>query len=82
MTYSAYKLNKLGDFGLKQRENKAFLFLHDRRQVRWSGIPISLRIFQFVVIYTVKGFSVVNEAEVDVSLQCHAFSVIQRMLAF
>ena len=23
-----------------------------RRQVRWSGIPISLRIFQFVVIHT------------------------------
>ena len=37
-----------------------------RRQVRWSGIPISLRIFQFVVIHTVKGFSVVNETEVDV----------------
>ena len=27
---------------------------------------ISLRIFQFVVIHTVKGFSIVNEAEVDV----------------
>ena len=33
--------------------------------MRWSGIPISIRIFQFVVILTVKGFSVVNEAEVD-----------------
>ena len=33
-----------------------------RRQVRWSGISISWRIFQFVVIYTVKGFSVVSEA--------------------
>ena len=32
----------------------------------WSGIPISFRIFQFVVIHTVKGFSIVNEAEVDV----------------
>ena len=29
----------------------AYRFL--RRWVRWSGIPISLRIFQFVVIYTV-----------------------------
>ena len=29
-------------------------------------MPISLRIFQFVVIHTVKGFSAVNEAEVDV----------------
>ena len=35
-----------------------------RRQVRWSAIPISWRIFQFVVIHTVKGFTVVNEAEV------------------
>ena len=30
-----------------------------RRQGRWSGILISLRIFQFVVINTVKGFNVV-----------------------
>ena len=37
-----------------------------RRQVRWSGIPISFRIFQFVMIHTVKGFGVVNKAEVDV----------------
>ena len=33
--------------------------------VRWSGIPISWRIFQFVVIHPVKSFSVVNKAEVD-----------------
>ena len=32
----------------------AYRFL--KRQVRWSDIPISLRIFQFVVIHTVKGF--------------------------
>ena len=30
----------------------------------WFGIPTSLRIFQFVVIHTVKGSSVVNEADV------------------
>ena len=35
-----------------------------KRQVRWSGISISLRIFQFVVIHTVKGFSTINEAGV------------------
>ena len=29
------------------------------RQVRWSDSPISLRIFQFAVIHTVKGFSTV-----------------------
>ena len=52
-----------------------------RRQVRWSGIPISFRIFQFVVIHTVKAFSIVNEAEVDVFWNSLAFSKIQRMLA-
>ena len=41
----------------------AYRFL--RRQVKWSGIPVSFRIFQFVVIHTVKGFGVVNKAEVD-----------------
>ena len=49
----------------------AYRFL--RRQVRWSDIPISWRIFQFVVIHTVKGFGVVNEAEVDVSLELSCF---------
>ena len=44
-----------------------------RRQVRWSGIPISLRIFQFVVIHTVKGFGLVNKAKVDVFLELSQF---------
>ena len=37
-----------------------------QEQVRWSGIPISLRIFhtQVFVIHIVKGFTVVNEADV------------------
>ena len=39
----------------------------------WSSIPISFRIFQFVVIHTVKGFSIVNEAEVDVFLEFPCF---------
>ena len=39
------------------------------RQIRWSGIPISFRIFQLIVVHTVKGFRVVNEAEVDVFLE-------------
>ena len=39
----------------------------------WLGIPLSLGIFQFVVIYTVKGFSVVNDAEVDVFLEFSCF---------
>ena len=49
----------------------AYRFL--RRQVRWSGIPISLRIFQFVVIHTVKGFGVVNKPEIDVFLELSCF---------
>ena len=44
-----------------------------RRQVRWSGIPISWRIFQFVEIHTVKGFGGVNKAEVDVFLEFSCF---------
>ena len=40
-----------------------------QRQERWSGIPISWRIFPFVVIHTVKGFGIVSEAEVDVFLE-------------
>ena len=47
--------------------------------MRWSGVPISLRIFQLVVIYTVKGFFVVNEAEVDVLMEFLAFSMIQQV---
>ena len=46
----------------------AYRFL--RRHVRWSGILNSLRIFpQFFVIHTVKGFSVINEAEVNIFLE-------------
>ena len=44
-----------------------------RRQARWSGISVSLKIFQFVVIQTVRGFSVVNEAEFDVFLELSCF---------
>ena len=49
----------------------AYRFL--RRQVRLSVIPISWRICQFIVIHTVKGFDVVNKAEVDVFLKLSCF---------
>ena len=49
----------------------AYRFL--RRQLRWSGILISFRIFQFVVIHTVEGFGIVNKAEVDVFLELSCF---------
>ena len=40
-----------------------------RRQVRWSGIShLFKNLPQFVVIHTVKEFSVANEAEVDIPL--------------
>ena len=45
----------------------AYRFL--KRQVRWVSNSISLRIFQFVLIHTVKGFSMVNKTEVDVFLE-------------
>ena len=41
-----------------------------RRQARWSGIN---NFPQIVMIHTVKGFSVVNEAEVDVFLEFSCF---------
>ena len=44
-----------------------------KRQVRRSGIPISFRIFKFVVIHTVKGFGIVNKAEVDVFMELSHF---------
>ena len=47
----------------------------------FSGIPVSFRMFQFVVIHTVKGFGKVNKAEVDFFWYSLAFSMIQRMLA-
>ena len=49
----------------------AYRFL--KKQVRWSGIPISFRIFQFIVIHTVKGFGIVSKAEIDVFLELSCF---------
>ena len=98
MMYSAYKLNKQGDniqpwcvpfpiwnqsvpcLVLTVASWPAYRFL--MKQVRWSGIPISLRIFQFLVIHIIKGFSIVNEAEVYIFFwNSLAFSMIQQMLA-
>ena len=39
----------------------------------WSGILISKNFPQFIVIHTVKGFSIVNEANVDVFLEFPCF---------
>ena len=45
-----------------------------RRQVRWAGIPASKYFPQFVVIHTVKGLSLVSEAEIGVVLELPFFS--------
>ena len=47
----------------------------------WSDIPISSEFSTSIVIHTVKGFSIVNEAEADIFLEFLAFSRIQQMLA-
>ena len=42
-------------------------------KVRWSGIPIFQNFPHFIVIHTVKGFGVVNKAEIDVFLELSCF---------
>ena len=49
----------------------AYRFL--KRQVGWSAISISKNFPEFVVVHTVKGFSIVNKAEVDVFLKLSCF---------
>ena len=44
-----------------------------RKEGSWPGIHIPLRIFQFILIYPVKGFSIVNKAEIDVFLELSCF---------
>ena len=36
-------------------------------------MPISFRIFQFIVIHTVKGFGIVNKAEIEVFVELSCF---------
>ena len=78
MVYSAQKLNKQDDsiyscctpFPIvKQSAVLTIAFWPAHTFLRWSGIAISLRIFQFLLIHTFKGFSLVDEAEVDVFLE-------------
>ena len=55
-------------------------FLQEAGKVGWHS-HLFKDFPQFIVIPTVKGFSVVNEAEVGVCLKFSCFSMIQRMLA-
>ena len=57
----------------------AYRFL--RRQVRWSGIPNSFRIFHSLLWSTVRGFSTVNEAKVDDFLEFPCFFYDPKKLA-
>ena len=41
--------------------------------MRWSAIPITQNFAQFIVIHTVKGFGIVNKAEIDVFLELSCF---------
>ena len=86
VVYSAYALNKQGD---NIQPGPTYFPIWNQsvvpcpvltvaswsayRFLRWSGIPISWRIFQFVVIHTVNGFGIVNKAEVDIFLELSCF---------
>ena len=87
--YSVYKLNKQGDNIQPWYTFSHFELVHYfmsslpacwpayrflRRQVKVIWYPHLFKNFpQFLVIHTVKGFSVVNEAEVDVFLEFTCF---------
>ena len=81
--YSAYKLNKQN--GNVQPRVTLFPILNQsmgptiaywlpykflRRKLSWSDTPISKNFPQFIVIHTVKCFSIVNETEVDFFFFC------------
>ena len=44
--------------------------------MRWSSIPIFKKFPQFVVIYTVKGFSTVSEADVFLEFPCFLYEPV------
>ena len=52
-----------------------------RRQVKCSGIPISSRVFQFVVIHRVKGSGIVSEEEVDDFLELPWFLHVTNLIS-
>ena len=49
--------------------------------MKWSGIPISKNFPQFAVTHTVKGFGIVNEAEVDVFLELSCFINVGNLIS-
>ena len=96
--YSAYKLNKQGDYTALTYSFPTFepicYSMSDSDCCFLTCVQVSQEVCkvvwysqlfknfpQFVVIHTVKGFNIVNEAEVDVFWNSLAFSMIQHMLA-
>ena len=96
MMYSAYKLNKQGDniqpwytpFPIWNQSVVPCLLLTIaswpiyrflKRQVWYSHLLQNFP--QFIVIHTVKGFGIVNKAEIDVFLKLSCFFDDQQMLA-
>ena len=62
------------------KKQESFRKTSDRKSTRLnsshgakSRMPISVRIFQFIVIHIVKGFGIVNKAEIDVFLKLSCF---------
>ena len=51
----------------------AYRFL--KRQVRWSGIPISFRIFHILLWCTQSVFGIINKAEINVFLELFCFLI-------
>ena len=58
--------------GSKSSSNGCFLISQEAGQVVWYS-HLFQNFQQFVVIYTVKGFGIVNRAEVDVFLELACF---------
>ena len=73
-----YRIDVLISYGqfvpcpvLTVASSPAYRFL--KRQIRWSGIHLFQNFPEFVVIHTVKGFGIVNKAEIDVFLELSCF---------
>ena len=58
---------------MKEKSEKVALKLNIQKTKIVASSPITLRIFQFVVIHTVKCFRIVNDAEVDVFLELSCY---------
>ena len=93
MIYSAYKLNKQGDtiqpwcttFSIWNQSVVSCCFLTCTQVSQEAGKVVwysyLFKNFPQFVTHIVKGFGVVDKAEVDVFLNSLAFSMIQRILA-